>query len=407
MKDQPVARASEKRGYAASRSGSRPATALVALVSIGVSIAILEVALRAVTPFPIDSPDSNTVPDPLLGQRMDPALPDVDERGFRNSISLDRAYLVALGDSHTYGYNVKSEDAWPVQLGHLLGRPVQNFGVPGYGILQYHDLMPEALALRPEHVVVAMYLANDIVSICGYRKLEHWKAKLREGPEGARIIESCAKLLGPSERPLETPPAPTGFRSRLKETAIGSAIFHLVWMPLKSELQVRGQLDKPGRYIRIDDPDNGMLISRGRLQIHGSYMDLDSPEVTALTRFAEQRLLDMQRLAESENARLWVMFVPSRERVLYAYLLERGVELPPAFHWLVEKENEMLASFRSFLDRVGIGAVDLEPFVARALAEGHVYPRREDGHPLAPGYRAYARGAYETFFRDPSTGGSE
>ena len=75
-----------------------------------VSILIFEGGLRILTPFPVHGPKANRIRDAKLNHRMDPDFEGIDESGFRNPTVPTKAEIVALGDSHTYGYNVASDD---------------------------------------------------------------------------------------------------------------------------------------------------------------------------------------------------------------------------------------------------------------------------------------------------------
>jgi lysophospholipase L1-like esterase len=76
--------------------------------------------------------------------------------------------ILALGDSVTFGWGLRGEDAYPSQLASLLAtlRPNQRFevvnaGVSGYGTWQQARWLEEAgLALQPDVVVVQAHL-ND------------------------------------------------------------------------------------------------------------------------------------------------------------------------------------------------------------------------------------------------------
>ncbi|MCL4246338.1 MAG: hypothetical protein KJ002_14595, partial [Candidatus Dadabacteria bacterium] len=81
--------------------------ALIAMAVI-FTIAAAELLLQILTPNVIYSPLSNQTFDTRLGTKMNPALPDIDERGFRNPEPLGPPDIVTLGDSHTYGVNVSS-----------------------------------------------------------------------------------------------------------------------------------------------------------------------------------------------------------------------------------------------------------------------------------------------------------
>jgi len=103
--------------------------ASVALCCLSVVLAALtaEGALRAFTVFPIHSASANKVDEPKLDYTVNPELAGIDSSGFRNPTVLRTAEIVAIGDSHTFGYNVSSEDDWPTQLADMTGRTVYNF----------------------------------------------------------------------------------------------------------------------------------------------------------------------------------------------------------------------------------------------------------------------------------------
>ena len=102
--------------------------ALVLLLSEGL--------LRVLTPYPVNL-QSNMVPHLQLGYVLDPEMADVDVNGFRNAEVPQEVDIVTIGDSHTQGFNVTSDQSWPGQLARQLNQSVYNMGVGGYGPLQY------------------------------------------------------------------------------------------------------------------------------------------------------------------------------------------------------------------------------------------------------------------------------
>ena len=72
------------------------------------------------------------------------------------------APILAVGDSFTFGEELSDLESWPAHLQRLVGRPVLNGGVSGYGFDQT-VLRAEALAAtyRPS-VIVASFIADDI-----------------------------------------------------------------------------------------------------------------------------------------------------------------------------------------------------------------------------------------------------
>jgi lysophospholipase L1-like esterase len=107
------------------------------------------------------------VRDPTLGYVPRPGYATdsvhIDSKGLRASGDpLSGPPILAVGDSYTYGEEVKDAETWPAHLQQLLGRRVLNGGVPGYGfdqtVLRVHKLAP---VLGPSAVVVS-FIADDL-----------------------------------------------------------------------------------------------------------------------------------------------------------------------------------------------------------------------------------------------------
>ena len=149
---------------------------LLFILSSTLALGILETGLRQFTAFPIHGLKANRIPDEKLAYRIAPSFPEIDANGFRNPQTQKQVDLVAIGDSHTYGNNVRTEDSWPYQLADLTGMTVYNFGIGGYGSLQYHHLMDEAIKLKPQVIVIGLYLANDIINPCKLiNTMDYWQ----------------------------------------------------------------------------------------------------------------------------------------------------------------------------------------------------------------------------------------
>lgn len=82
--------------------------------------------------------DKPSIYDEQLGWRNRPGYPGFDQLGFREHREgpIELGSILALGDSFTYGSEVAPHESWPAQLDRLLGVPVVNGGVGGYGIDQ-------------------------------------------------------------------------------------------------------------------------------------------------------------------------------------------------------------------------------------------------------------------------------
>ncbi len=81
--------------------------------------------------------------------------------------SAGRPVLLVLGDSFAFGHGVDYEESFPALVAQRLdGRySVVNTGVPGYGPVQYRQILASLLASgdRPAAVLLSLYLGNDFL----------------------------------------------------------------------------------------------------------------------------------------------------------------------------------------------------------------------------------------------------
>ena len=351
---------------------------LLLVASAVVSVAILEIGLRWLTIFPIHTNLANRVPDAELGYRMDPALPDIDDSGFRNPRSQRPATVVTIGDSHTFGFNVKWDRSWPQQLSLLSKETVYNFGVGGYGVPQYLHLSVKAIAMQPRYLIWGLYLANDLHDICGaIKRITTWSEWAKRNDFD---VSNCVR--GKETLPIHRRDIPPLLRS----TAIGSLVQHFFWRPRFTTANA----------IIITEPKNTTFISHRRINSHKAFMDRGEKEIEIAIGLAKQIVKDVKREADSEDIIFGILFIPSKINVFYDYLIGKGYGLPSAYHQTVEEERALVEEFSDLFSRLGIRHADARSYLhQKLLANGQIYPRGDDSHPLSAGYTAYARAAYE------------
>ena len=140
--------------------------------------------------------------DPKLGFELRPGASvasEVDYRinddGFRGApLAAKRAgvkRVAVFGDSIVFGYWVDERDAFPAQIGALLGpgTEVLNLGVPGYNLDQEVELLRRRVdALQPD-VVVFGFCLNDLEGLLSFEYgLTQARREARSGPR--RFLES-------------------------------------------------------------------------------------------------------------------------------------------------------------------------------------------------------------------------
>jgi len=113
--------------------------------------------------------------DDLLGHEPNPGFSGpgvgrsfhtIDAEGFRScggdTASGDAGAILTVGDSYTYGDEVRDEETWPAQLQRLTGRRVLNAGVTGYGIDQMVLRAERYVATHRPAVVILSFIADDV-----------------------------------------------------------------------------------------------------------------------------------------------------------------------------------------------------------------------------------------------------
>lgn len=163
---------------------------ILVLVSVAIGLGLIELGVRASTwtwlfawpNYVLDArrvlaqtDNGRSVHDERLGYRPRPGHTapgiTIDPEGLRTTGAApagDKAPILAVGDSFTFGEEVADGESWPAYLQRITGRRVLNGGVSGYGFDQI-VLRAEQLASRdtmaphdkPSDIVVA-FIADDI-----------------------------------------------------------------------------------------------------------------------------------------------------------------------------------------------------------------------------------------------------
>jgi hypothetical protein len=183
-KSQPTTSASPPAGNRFERHPHLTASVIMLLLFVAL-IGMLEFGLRVIHPIDTGTSFEYRIPHPRFGWALTPGTSYVNRlveesvpvsynaNGWRD---LPRAEyktegvvrILVLGDSFMEAYSVRFEDSLPARLENLTNtadRQVEviNLGVGGYGTLQEY-LVFDAIgrAYRPDIVVLAMYLRNDL-----------------------------------------------------------------------------------------------------------------------------------------------------------------------------------------------------------------------------------------------------
>ena len=309
------------------------------------------------------------IPDSKLEYRLNPADPQNDINGYRNASVPQIISVLALGDSQTYGWRVRREDAWPQQLGRLSLLDTYNMGVGGYGPIHSLLQLSEALALKPKVVIEAVFFGNDFYD--SY-KMVYKKNKF---PDLKSPDASLKKLTGlDSINPISTPGS---FGSVQTPEAPD---FNLKsWIGRNSRIYglIRSFIRKTGLNIYKEKPDitwgsdwevlqNLARINSNRywafsgskaktiFDLENKGMAQKDPRIEEGFRITLEVLRKMNNECKSQNVKFLVVFLPTKFIVFKNLIQEEAKEIPPAYHLIVNDEEQFERRAEEFLKRENI-----------------------------------------------------
>jgi len=363
----------------------KSATVVVTLI---MCLAIGEVALRLFTPFPVTSKLHKAF-DPKLGYTFDPALDDIDERGFRNPAGAwDHHDIAVIGDSHAYGYNVDRDSSFPSQLERATGRHVYNFGIGSYGIYQYKVLLDETRRLGFKDVILALLPANDVAPTCSSTDNDYWREYARKN--NIEIAECYGS------------PYPTGLRryarvvsDALKRSATVDAVRILVWNRVRDMLATETRIGAEDYFIL----PGGIAMHRKDVRGVARTTSLDNPAVRLTFENSKRFFAEGSQALKAQGTGFLVVLVPSKFQVLNAWAVAEGQDREPELVESAAHLERLVAAYKDFFEENGIAYVDALPHVLAgfraSLLEGRKFYPASDGHPYEDGYKAYADAAIE------------
>ena len=92
----------------------------------------------------------------------------INGNGFRDTKELENGGIWLLGDSFVSALEVEEEQRFSNILESKINQPIYNFGVNGYGPVQYYLLLDSLLKVAtPEMVIVTIYIRNDLYDAAG------------------------------------------------------------------------------------------------------------------------------------------------------------------------------------------------------------------------------------------------
>lgn len=398
--------------------------ALASVVTL-VCLVLAEIGLRAFTPFPIHGRKANKVYDIDAGYRLYSGHPNIDEHGFRNK-RVDKPHVMAaIGDSHTFGSNVKPDETWPVQFERKTGVPTYNFGVGSYAVYAHYANANRAIDQGYKYIIIALLIHNDFKvngNSCDidYADSEFWqKAKARLDLH----LPDCSEAN--NWRTAHAPGFIRWMRGRVN-FAIVSAIDYLVVGPLSDQwhrLTYKPAQAKPAvkldrkvqeRPIVAAQPAQAGSFPRRPASAYFAERSIKNHEVdfafTDLKRKAvldgiddfEKMLADLKRTGDEKGVKIGVMFIPTKVQLFYEHTPDKEIyDRIPLFKEMAQNHVKIEKRLSDYMDRIAMPWITAAPEIMAAVEETErkgqwVYPT-VGGHPHARGYIAYTDAAIRLY----------
>lgn len=280
-----------------------------------------------------------------------------DGHGFRNPWPWpERAEIVAVGDSQTFGYGVADEQAWTALLDEVLpSSRIINLGLIGAAPQQYLRVYETfGIGLQPKVLLFGLFPGNDMG---GARNFARW---LEAGRPGNYDVW---RFFGG-----DLPEAHRGV-SNLIESSYLITYLREAWRIYRSPHSLRG--------TTLDFPDGSRLVLvPAFLQRAARSARPDDPDFQLVLQTVERA----RTIAKNHGTEFVVLLIPTKEEVYLPV-----ADLPAL---------DLLAPFRVALEERDIGYINLGPAFRERAEEGERLFFEVDGHPNAAGNALIAESVY-------------
>lgn len=376
---------------------SQTAAAMILLsVSLVVGLLLCEAAARLVL-NPADYLSPTMMRDEILGHAIKPSSSGFDEWGFRNTHVPERAEIVAIGDSHTYGNTAAMDDAWPSVVSRKTGLDVYNLGLGGYGPNQYYYLlMTKGLKLHPKLVMCGLYMGDDFENAFSITHgFDYWSFLRNERWE--------------SVHPDNWDPGPPVWGADVrnwfsKHSMIYRVIVHGPLISIVKEYlrfkQVSANSDPYTTAVIVEDKN-----IREAFRPLGFVETLNhaSGPIQEGMRITFHLLKQMDRACREAGCRLLVVIIPTKETVFSEYIESSPMlHLHDAMSRVIVNERSVRKTLTEFLDGAEIPYVDTLPAMKGAVTKKLYAQTTRDMHPGKNGYRVIGEAVAEYLKRADS-----
>jgi hypothetical protein len=323
------------------------------------------------------------MPDEVLGHQIAAGTGGHDDWGFRNYEVPQKADIVAIGDSQTYGISATFTESWPAHLAGLQNTTVYNMSLGGYGPLQYlHLLKTKAFSMNPRTIVVGLYFGNDFADAhnlaysnpnwATYRNDKLIAEKSENN--GITIAKKDSRFLG-------------GVRDWFAKRSV---LYRIVSQSVLGDSMREIEFKKTNtQAITLEFSNFRQFFTPGKRL---SALDKNLQKVREGVRISKTALQQIHSICLENNTNLLVVLIPTKELVYSQIIKEKHpLELTTDYSNLIENETAIRSDFMQFFETESIRFTDALPVLMEAASNGeHIYPTN-DGHPNGNGYLIIAQ----------------
>lgn len=341
-----------------------------------------------------------------------PQFPEHDSNGFRNPKVLDKADIVAVGDSFTYGTRVAPCQSWPSQMSRLSDQSVYNMSFGGYGAVEGLMLLERAIRMDPAVIVFATYNGNDLVEAYNAVYIRNlfpeFKTQNTAKKDAIEMLERSDPLdvkITEITRLMWSGPTYQNSRSAAssQKTSPWKMVKQLKLMKFFFTIENAVQktfVDTPAYRFQNAKKNNNKLYEVFDTQNFKTLftpayrrvaMNLDDARIEEGLNISLQAIKRMSEMSQSNSIHYLVLLIPTKERVFYELYPEYNMKPSESMSWLMKEEEQIRSRTMSFLDENHISYIDLLPVLRNCFKSGQPpYFMDSDGHFNAKGQGAVA-----------------
>jgi hypothetical protein len=314
--------------------------------------------------------------------------------------------VVAIGDSQTWGVNVRREEAWPAVLAKVSHLSVYSMALGGWGPPQYEVLAKDATALSPKAILVGLYFGNDMFDSCS----------AIYGPKGAHKYRRSNRDLSPALMELQSRLKSADNQARVAlvlEQIDRMGAVNKMWQRVAGRslilqiLMTRGWL--PGipsvdalyeagdKAWALEHPNAAVAYTHGKVSTVMTYgyrgvaLDRENLCIQEGIQITKEVLASLRKLGETARVRVGVVLIPTKESIYAAADEALLSHASKEFVELVRHEAEIKEELQEWCKRLTMVCIDAADRLVAAARNGAIlYKADSDGHPVAEGYRQIA-----------------